>query len=422
MMSRKNTTYLIVRAILFSATLFGTVFTFSTSVHAQFKDVDQNHQFYEAVQWAHSENIFNGYEDGTFKPATQLTNAHFAKVIANYFDLAPVEGTVKKNLLTSAPNESHWADSYYDMLASYSAPIPAYHMNTARNQPIARGYVALTLAHFTSDEKGLDNAIQFLLNNGITTGQSPKYKDTNFYRYFGTHNPLTRGQMAAFLYRMNQKNLAYSEQSTAAQLRGQYEQSIHDQKLTRGAMASGNYIPSVMGEAILSDKIYDMITATGFEVYEKLEEKNIESLKGFNTHWKRFDDKSQSIIKNKNPEIEDLDKTGFSLEFDDKHFLTFSDNQFSSDGVDISVSMNLFTTNELAYLLTNLTGFKVTTTQVEKAATGTTVVLKSSKKQFYSIEGSKPDITMQTFSTKYGLGETGHRFFRITINHQSTTW
>ena len=85
--------------------------------------------------------------------------------------------------------------------------------------------------------------------------------------------------------------------------------------------------------------------------------------------------------------------------------------------------MNLFTTNELTYLLTNLTGFKVTTAQVEKACAGTTVVLKSNKKQFYSIEGSKPGITMQTFSTKYGLGETGHRFFRITINHQSTvTW
>ena len=48
---------------------------------SQFKDVDSYNQYCKAIQWAAAEGIFQGYNDGTFKPNQAINRAEALKVI-----------------------------------------------------------------------------------------------------------------------------------------------------------------------------------------------------------------------------------------------------------------------------------------------------------------------------------------------------
>lgn len=51
------------------------------NLHSSFKDVSKNRWTYEAISIMQKENIFGGYQDGTFKPENPTTRAHMATVM-----------------------------------------------------------------------------------------------------------------------------------------------------------------------------------------------------------------------------------------------------------------------------------------------------------------------------------------------------
>lgn len=166
-----------------------------------FEDVATEYEAYEAIVWAKDRGIISGYTDGTFKPNSSITEAQFAKMLVQYLGLKEENGDLNKN--TPA---SHWADRYYDSLASYGTPLNAYFNNTLRNQAVKRGVVAQAIGYLTGNATSLSSSITFMLSEGITIGQNPQFEGIDVKQFFGSENQLTRAQVASFLYRMH--NLA----------------------------------------------------------------------------------------------------------------------------------------------------------------------------------------------------------------------
>lgn len=162
------------------------------------KDVTKSNYAYDAINWAKGEGIIEGYPDSTFKPNAEITEAQFAKMLAEYLGIKDDNG----DLIKATPS-SHWSDTYYDGLASYGVPLNGYFDNGLRNKPVKRGAVASAISHLTGNANTLDDSINFMLGEGITTGQNPAYQNKDLFKFFGSNNNLTRAQVAAFLYRMH---------------------------------------------------------------------------------------------------------------------------------------------------------------------------------------------------------------------------
>ncbi|AVK83591.1 hypothetical protein C3943_08415 [Lysinibacillus sp. B2A1] len=188
-------------------------------VVGQFKDVTKSHYAYDAINWAKGEGIITGYPDGTFKPNESITEAQFAKMLAEFLGLKDDKGDLVK-----ATSASHWADSYYDSLASYNTPLNSYFDNALRNKPVKRGVVAQAISHLTGNANSLADSINFMIGEGITTGQNPQFENKDLNKFFGSNNNLTRAQVAAFLYRMH--NIDIEEATGIALIANKNEEGL----------------------------------------------------------------------------------------------------------------------------------------------------------------------------------------------------
>lgn len=169
-----------------------------------FKDIPKSHYASEAIQWAYEFDIINGYPDGTFRPNQAVTEQQFAQIFASYFDLEPT--TEELNKFSKKPIAS---DAIYNTLATYQVPLNGYFDNQIRNTAITRGTVAQALAYMLNGDTTLNASIQLLLDYHITSGQNPKYENTNLQRYFGTTNNLTRAQLVVFFHKLQAKSFFY---------------------------------------------------------------------------------------------------------------------------------------------------------------------------------------------------------------------
>lgn len=169
-----------------------------------FSDVSTTHFAYDAIKWAYDFNIVNGYEDGTFRPNQAVTEQQFAQLLVKYFDLDPVTDELLKY-----SNKEIASDANYNTLAAYQVPLNGYFDNKIRDHAVKRGTVAHALAYILNGDVSLDKSIRFLIDHHISSGQNPKYENTNIQRFFGTTNNLTRAQLVAFFYKLQAKSFFY---------------------------------------------------------------------------------------------------------------------------------------------------------------------------------------------------------------------
>ncbi|MGE7114925.1 S-layer homology domain-containing protein [Lysinibacillus sp. NPDC047702] len=182
--------------IALSISVAGFVQPIETEAAQKFKDVSSSHFAYEAINWANNEGIISGYTDGTFKPNNMVTEAQFAKMLALYFNLSTAKGSIVKKA-----DPKHWADDYYNQLASYSVPLNGYLSNTLRDENVKRGVVAEAIAYLAQDELTLEKSIQYLYDHQISTGQNPN--EALIERHFGANNYLNRAQAVSFIHRLH---------------------------------------------------------------------------------------------------------------------------------------------------------------------------------------------------------------------------
>lgn len=158
-----------------------------------FKDVPSNHYAIEAIQWAENQKIATG-SNNHFNPSKKVTEAQFTKMYAQFF---------KHDLIMKAEQSKLWSDTYYDGLVLYDLPLKGTTNMSARNQPITRGQVAQLIAHAHGKQSDLESAVQYMLDTGISTGQSNN--GSNILEQYGADNMLTRAQAVTLLYRIQNK-------------------------------------------------------------------------------------------------------------------------------------------------------------------------------------------------------------------------
>jgi hypothetical protein len=79
--TRRRALLAVAVAILFTAAVAGTT---SWAVARSFSDVPPSHPFYNEITWAEEHEIVNGFEDGTFRPANNVTRQAVAAFLARY--------------------------------------------------------------------------------------------------------------------------------------------------------------------------------------------------------------------------------------------------------------------------------------------------------------------------------------------------
>ena len=180
----------------------------------QFTDVPASFWAYTEIMSAAQKGITGGYADGTFKPGSSVTNAHFAAFLARavYAD-EYVEGT-----------KSPWYKVYTDVLDEHGIldeTTLSKDFNSNINKPINRYDMAQMMRHILDDKNAemptneemaaarnaigdwdgvpaeYRGAVSLCYAMGVLNGQS----DGNF----GGNNLMNRGQGCVVVYRLTQK-------------------------------------------------------------------------------------------------------------------------------------------------------------------------------------------------------------------------
>ncbi|WP_337983494.1 PepSY domain-containing protein [Lysinibacillus sp. C5.1] len=165
-------------------------------VNNYFIDVDVNDPNNLPIYWARKIGLINGYKDGTFRPNNIVTERQFAKILVNYFKL---DNKSNGNVSEMEIN--------YNILAKYGVPLNGYNDTKLKDMAVNRGVVAQAIAYLANGSNNLNESIQYLLQNKITTGQNNEYQNINIQKYFGSENVLTRKQLVTFFYRLNYANI-----------------------------------------------------------------------------------------------------------------------------------------------------------------------------------------------------------------------
>ena len=164
-----------------------------------FTDVSPSDSSNAAIYWAQQTGLISGYTDGSFRPNNSVTERQFAKILVNYFKLNSTS-----NLSNSSISETAL---HYNILAEYGIPLNGYNSVQLQNMAVKRGVVAQAIAYLANGSNNVEESIQYLLQNNITTGQNQAYQNIDLHQYFGSENSLTRKQLVTFFYRMNNANI-----------------------------------------------------------------------------------------------------------------------------------------------------------------------------------------------------------------------
>lgn len=173
----------------------------TTNAEASFKDVPSKHRYATEINWGVQKNIIGGYEDNTFHPDANVTEAQFVKIYTNYFNFTQDTTTIK---------DEHWSTTYYRTLQNYGIELLGTNDNSYKSAIINRGTVAELIGHGLGTTRSMPEAVQYLFDQKITDGKFPN--KTNPLDKFGAAEKITRAELVVFLYRMEQmgKNKLHS--------------------------------------------------------------------------------------------------------------------------------------------------------------------------------------------------------------------
>ena len=161
-----------------------------------FKDVSSSTWCYKYVVELSDANVIDGYADGSFKPDSTVTYGAALKLImlaAGYPEQAPVNANVFSGYLAKARAEGIITRSDVDL----SKPITRLQV-----AQIATGAMKLNTTNLTSVQPFTDTtdpAVRALNAAGIVEGYFNNGTST-----YKPGNTLTRGQLSAIVWRMEQ--------------------------------------------------------------------------------------------------------------------------------------------------------------------------------------------------------------------------
>lgn len=162
---------------ILASTLVGA--SIASAAAQSFKDVDSSYWGYEAIQWGVKQKIATGYEDGTFKPNKSVTEEEFITLLVRAFGS---ETTTKEK-------EQRWSDRYFRVAVDHNLPVSDDRTANINRQDVAEIIVGTQGVNFSGDD-----AIQYMLNKGLTKGKT----SATVEGYKG-QDTLTRAEAVAFI-------------------------------------------------------------------------------------------------------------------------------------------------------------------------------------------------------------------------------
>ncbi|MGN7476900.1 S-layer homology domain-containing protein [Solibacillus silvestris] len=177
--------------MLFSLVL--STFFITTTVEASFKDVPANHRYATEINWGVKKQIISGYDDNTFKPDANVTEAQFAKIYTNFFNFDKSKQTV---------SGEHWSNEFYRTLQDYDIEMLGTNISKMRSASINRGTVAEMIGYGLGTARSVPDAIDYLFEQKITNGKFAN--KANPLDRFGAAEKITRAELVVFFYRLEQ--------------------------------------------------------------------------------------------------------------------------------------------------------------------------------------------------------------------------
>ena len=139
---------LIALVLAVSSVLSCMVFTASAAAVEDFKDLNKNADYYEAVRWAIDNGYMKGMSDKVFSPNTTLTRAQFATLMAG-FDSADLDAYKGKQIFNDVKASAWYATTaawaYENKIMSGTG-----NNNFSPNTVITREQIALLVKNFVS--------------------------------------------------------------------------------------------------------------------------------------------------------------------------------------------------------------------------------------------------------------------------------
>lgn len=148
-----------------------------------FTDIPANHWAYKTIKWAQENQIVQGYQDGTFRPNTNVSEPEFlAMMLRAYPEI---------ELSASSP----WYATYYEAAAGLRWPLSG-----PNNKAVyTRGQVAQVLAAALGQSLSVYDSVQYVLDQHLATGKTD-YSVAGFK----AGDPLSRAEAQTFIYRLKQ--------------------------------------------------------------------------------------------------------------------------------------------------------------------------------------------------------------------------
>lgn len=140
-----------------------------------------------AIEWAVSEAIVDGFGDGTFKPDRPVSEAEFLTMLLRAY--------VGTTIPQPGPGEP-WYAAYYAFAADMRWPVDP----NGADAPYRRGQVARLLASSQGQDLAEAQAVAYLLDNGLAQG-----KTANTPAGFGAGDTLTRAEAVQFIRNVKSK-------------------------------------------------------------------------------------------------------------------------------------------------------------------------------------------------------------------------
>jgi hypothetical protein len=179
---RKKLAVVVITLGVLTLNVVGSSFAQSTL----FKDVPMTFWGFQNVQWAIDNKIIDGYPDGTFKPEENVSQSEFLAMLIRAY--TPTD-------FTPVSDPTNWDKSYIDY---------AVHMGWKTTAPnklsLSRGTVSLYLTEATGKNYNMNDAIQYLLDLGVSNG-----KTSNSIDGFEKDAAVTRAEAVTFIERLKQK-------------------------------------------------------------------------------------------------------------------------------------------------------------------------------------------------------------------------
>jgi hypothetical protein len=133
--------------------------TSPTKTIYDFNDIESTHWASPAIEWALTQDLISGYEDGSFRTEKKLTDAEFAALFARY------ASNTNKLFFSADTLTKHWSKYYYQSLDEFMLPFRGYYSDEIKDMEISRGQIAQIIAAnygFNLTEK---QAIYFMYEN-----------------------------------------------------------------------------------------------------------------------------------------------------------------------------------------------------------------------------------------------------------------